>query len=72
MFPAAAFDGRECRQRVASRPGRADSAFVPALAPRILRWIPQGSRTGVTLLKHLEKLPKRDGRRRLRPAFAGT
>jgi hypothetical protein len=26
----------------------------------------------VTLLKHLEKLPKRDGRRRLRPAFAGT
>jgi hypothetical protein len=28
--------------------------------------------TGVTLLKHLEKLPKRESRRRLRPAFAGT
>jgi hypothetical protein len=28
--------------------------------------------TGVTLLKHLEKLPKPDARQRLRPAFVGT
>jgi hypothetical protein len=54
------------------RPDQADSAFVLAFhisqAVRYRR-VPQ---IGVTLLKHLEKLPKRDGRRRLRPAFAGT
>jgi hypothetical protein len=34
--------------------------------------IPQVAQIGVTLLKHLEKLPKPDARQRLRPAFVGT
>jgi hypothetical protein len=50
----------------------ADSAFVPALNRALAAGYLVACCTGVTLLKHLEKLPKRDGCRRLRPAFTGT
>ena len=49
-----------------------DSAFVPALDPALASGYLVACCTGVTLLKHLEKLPKRHSRRRLRPALAGT
>jgi hypothetical protein len=50
----------------------ADSAFVPALDRALAAGYLMACCTGVTLLKHLEKLPKRESRRRLRPAFGGT
>jgi hypothetical protein len=57
---------------IPSRPDQADSAFVPAShTPQAAQYRKVPS-TGVTLLKHLEKLPKPDARQRLRPAFVGT
>jgi hypothetical protein len=54
------------------RPDQSDSAFVGAShTPQAARYR-RVAQIGVTLLKHLEKLPKPDARQRLRPAFVGT
>ena len=74
MFPEV--DARPAPLKVPVRHDRpdwnADSGFVPALDRTLAAGYLVPRRTGVTLLKHLEKLPKRESRRRLRPAFAGT